>query len=444
MGDTFDHGHALVIGVGADLPNTVNDAKGLANILRDTERCAYPGGQVQVLTGADAARDQILAALDKLVEIHDPEATVVFYFSGHGFTVTTTIGQAYYLMPYGYNVSQLSKTAISGKELMERLAAIPAKKLLVLLDCCHAGGIDDSKAPGAEFSKAPLPPEAGELMAQGSGRVIIASSQANELSYAGKPYSAFTLALIEALCGKGVARQDGYVRVADLALYTREMVPKRTHDRQHPILDFEQADNFVLAYYAAGDTTAKNLPFAGQPEIEAEPGLLAGISTAGTVINTGGGAFFAGDFDNRGGSFIGRDRIVHGDEVHGDKVMGDKTTVGDITGSTVGVIGRVEQSSVTVGIPAGDLDRLFAPIMVVVQKSDLALRPVAEQTAQELKAEAGKGNEADDSRLARLIDGLAGLVPGAVAAVVGAFASPILAGVVGPVTQAVLQKISGQ
>lgn len=443
MSATFDHGNALVIGVGANLPNTVDDAKGLADILRDSERCAYPGSQVQLLTGDSAARDQILAALDKLASLQDPEATVVFYFSGHGYEVQTTIGNAYYLMPFGYNVSQLSKTAINGKELMARLAAIPAKKLLVLLDCCHAGGIDDSKAPGVEFSKSPLPPEAQELMAQGSGRVVIASSQANELSYAGKPYSAFTLALIEALCGRGASQQDGYVRVADLAMYTREMVPGRTHGRQHPILDFEQADNFVLAYYAGGDTAPKNLPFAQQPEIEAEPGALSGPPRAGTVINTGGGAFFAGDFDNRGGSFIGRDKIVHGDEVHGDKVMGDKTTIGDISDSTVGVIGRAEQSPVTVGIPAADLDRLFAPVMAAVQQSDLTLRPVAEQTVNELKAETGKGEKANDSRVARLIDGLAGLVPGAVAAVVGAFASPILAGVAGPLTQAVLHKISG-
>lgn len=441
MSATFDHGNALIIGVGADLPNTVDDAKGLADILSDSGRCAYPGSQVQLLTGDGAARDQILAELDKLASLHDPEATVVFYFSGHGYEVETTIGNAYYLMPFGYNVSQLSKTAISGKELMARLAAIPAKKLLVLLDCCHAGGIDDSKAPGVQFSKSPLPLEAQELLAQGSGRVVIASSQANELSYAGKPYSAFTLALIEALCGRGASQQDGYVRVADLAMYTREMVPGRTQGRQHPILDFERADNFVLAYYAAGDTAPKNLPFAQQPEIEAEPGALSGPSRVNPVINTGGGAFFAGDLDNRGGSFIGRDKIVHGDEVHGDKVMGDKTTVGDVTNSTVGVIGRVEQSTVTVGIPAADLERLFAPILAAVQQADSALRVAAEPTVQELKAEAAKGKQADDSRLASLIDGLTGLVPGAVAAVVAAFASPILAGIAGPLTQAVLQHL---
>lgn len=443
MNATFDHGHALIVGVGADLPTTVDDAIGLASILRDPERCAYPSDQVQLLSGADADKDAILRALDTLANLADPEATVIFYFSGHGYEVATAIGRAYFLLPFGYNLAQLPQSCISGKELTERLAAIPAKKLLVLLDCCHAGGIEESKAPGAQFAKAPLPPEAQHLLAQGSGRVVIASSMADEWSFAGKPYSAFTLALIEALAGRGASHQDGAVRVADLALYAREKVPQRTKERQHPILSFEQADNFVLAYYAAGDTQPKGLPFAGQPEIEPEPGAWAGLPTTSTVINTGGGAFIGGSLDNRGGSFVGRDKIVYGDEVRGDKVLGDKITVGDIIGSTVGVIGRVEQSTVTVGISTADLDRLFAPIMTAVQQADPAQRQAAEQTARELQAEAGKGKKANDTRLAKLIDGLVGLVPSAVTAVVSAFASPILAGVAGPVTQYVLQKIGG-
>jgi hypothetical protein len=372
----------------------------------------------------------------------DPEATVIFFFSGHGYTVSTAIGQAYFLLPYGYNLSQLPQTCISGKELADRLTAIQAKKLLVLLDCCHAGGVDESKAPGAQFAKASLPPEAQDLLSQGSGRVVIASSKADELSFAGKPYSAFTLALVEALSGQGVAQKDGYVRVADLALYAREMVPKRTQARQHPILNFQQADNFVLAYYAAGDATPKGLPFAAQPEIEPEPGAFTTQPTTSTVIHTSG-AFIGGNLDNRDGIFIGGDHIVYGDKVQGDKVQGDKITVGDITGSMIGVIGRAEHSTVTVGVPAADLERLFVPILAAAQQAGPAQRQAAEQTAQELKVEASKGKKADDTRLAKLIDSLASLVPAAVTAVVSAFASPILAGVAGPVTQYVLQKISG-
>ena len=65
------------------------------------------------------------------------------------------------------------------------------------------------------------------------------------------------------------------MRVADLALHTREKVPQRTGGRQHPILNFEQADNFTIAYYAGGDTESKGLPFDSEPVIEAEPGSLA-------------------------------------------------------------------------------------------------------------------------------------------------------------------------
>jgi hypothetical protein len=136
-----------------------------------------------------------------------------------------------------------------------------------------------------DLAKSPLPPEAASLLAEGSGKVIIASSKENELSYAGDPYSAFTLALIEAFAGTGVAVEDGYVRVTDLALHAREVVPGRTHGRQHPILHFEEADNFVLAYYAGGDTQPKGLPFDVEPQIEPEPGawtLVQGPVLSGT------------------------------------------------------------------------------------------------------------------------------------------------------------------
>jgi hypothetical protein len=272
MSELFTHGYACVIGVGADLPNTVEDAIGFAKILNDPERCAYPVEQVSLLTQESAKRDDILAALDRLAQSTTPDATAIIYFSGHGYQVASPMGESYYLMPFGYDVNRLYKTAISGTEFTAKLQAIPAKKLLVLLDCCHAGGLGDTKSLGYTAVKAPLPPQAQALFSEGKGRVVIASSTANELSFAGKPYSAFTLALIESLAGKGASHQDGFVRVADLALYAREVVPKRTRDRQHPILNFEQADNFVLAYYAGGETEPKGLPFAGEPEIESEAG----------------------------------------------------------------------------------------------------------------------------------------------------------------------------
>ncbi|MBW4559638.1 MAG: caspase family protein [Mojavia pulchra JT2-VF2] len=284
MNKLFSQGHACIVGVGGDLPNTVDDAVGFANILKDPERCAYLPEQVHLLTKEQANRDGILAALDQLAQSTTPDSTVIVYFSGHGYQVNSPIGEAYYLMPFGYDQAKLHKTAISGTEFITKLQAISAKKLLVLLDCCHAGGLGDTSKLGYEAEKAPLPPEAQTLFNEGKGRVAIASSQADEKSLAGRPYSAFTLALIEALAGKGASQKDGYVRVADLAMYAREVVPRRTRERQHPILNFEQADNFILAYYAGGETEPKGLPFDGEPEIEPEPGAFNKQGTNNQII----------------------------------------------------------------------------------------------------------------------------------------------------------------
>lgn len=290
MGQLFTQGHACIVGVGADLPNTVTDAQGIADILCDPERCAYVPEQVQLLMAEQATRNRVLAALDQLATATDPEATVLIYFSGHGYQVASPMGEAYYLIPHGYEQKKLYQTAISGAEFTAKLKAIPAKKLVVLLDCCHAGGLSGFEDLGLEAAKAPLPPETQALLAEGNGRVMIASSKADELSFGGKPYSAFTLAVIEAFTGVGVAQKDSYVRVSDLALHSREVVPRRTRNRQHPILNFEQADNFVLAYYAGGDEQPKGLPFEVEPEIEGEPGEFAqqgGIQIVQNVTQRG-------------------------------------------------------------------------------------------------------------------------------------------------------------
>lgn len=280
MSTLFTQGHAIVIGVGADLPNTLGDAEGLSDILKNQERCSYPEKQVRLLTSKGATRTNILSALDELSGSVGSDSSVLVYFSGHGYRVTGAGVTNYYLMPYGYDTKRIQETAISGEEFTAKLRAIKAKKMLLLLDCCHAGGVGVTKSlqgevvghpPNSEMVKSPMPPEANDLLAQGSGWVIIASSMEKEVSYAGEPYSAFTAALIEALCGRGVAVQDGYVRVSDLARYTGEMVPKRTRDRQHPILHFEHADNFKVAYYAGGDDAAKAPPFE-EPKIEPHPG----------------------------------------------------------------------------------------------------------------------------------------------------------------------------
>ncbi len=255
MAESFQHGYAVVVGVGADLPVTVDDAKGVAKVLRDPGRCAYSTDRVQLLTSEEARRGAVLTALDRLADQtrSDPEATALIFFSGHGAETPD-----YYLMPFGYDLKDLPGTAIAGAEFTAKLQAVTAKKLIVLLDCCHAGGIGDAKDVG--FAKSPAPASLFETLGTGSGRVVVASSRKDERSYTGLPYSVFTGALLEALSGYGAFERDGYTRILDLTMWVNRKVPDRTEDKQHPIVKVSNlADNFALAYYAAGDKQPKQL-----------------------------------------------------------------------------------------------------------------------------------------------------------------------------------------
>lgn len=251
---SFLHGYGLFIGVGNDLPVTEKDAQALHNLFVDPSRCGYSPNNVRLLLGQQATRQNILEGLTWLASKsnNDPDAVVVVYFSGHGGTYQTN-----HLVPYDYDPADLSQTSVSGIELTEKLRTINSKKLLVLLDCCHAGGMTQAKTPLLKHM--PYPEELRSILDEGRGSVLLASSRADELSWIAEPYSQFTWALLEGLSGYGAAKQDGFARIADIALYTAYAVPTRTNSRQHPVLDLSQADNFAIAYYSGGEKAPRKL-----------------------------------------------------------------------------------------------------------------------------------------------------------------------------------------
>ena len=273
---TFSNGYALLVGIGADLPVTVKDATALYNLLIDPGRAAYSTEQVALRTKTSATRQQILAVFDQLIErvSQNREATVIVYYSGHGGRTEGLDGASeYFLVPYGFDRSRIADTAISGREFTEKIEAINARKLVIFLDCCHAGGIPALKEAGKTFTKSPVPPDLLNVLNSGSGRVVVASSRENEYSYTGNPYSAFTACLLEALEGKAAVNKDGYARILDVLIYLFDQVPKRASGSQHPFVNkvLDLGDNFPLCYYAGG---SKFLP-GESPSSESTPAPIS-------------------------------------------------------------------------------------------------------------------------------------------------------------------------
>ena len=263
-GSGFLNGHALLIGVGADLPVTVKDATAVRDVLVDPGRAGYPPGQVSLLTEAEASRDNVLRGLDDLIQRveHNPDAIAMVYFSGHG-GANQWNGQTsdYFLVTHGYDPTKPEQTSVSGAEFTARLEMLHVQRLLVFLDCCHAGGMPQLKQVGSTFVKAALPPELLQSLDTGMGSVVVASSLQEESSYVGKTYSVFTECLLEALGGKGAAAQDGFARILNVLTYLFDQVPKRAPGPQHPFVKkiYDLADNFPICYYSGGD---KSLPAA--------------------------------------------------------------------------------------------------------------------------------------------------------------------------------------
>jgi hypothetical protein len=259
--NSFTDGYGLIIGVGGNIPITVDDAVGLHTILTNPARAAYPIGQVKLLTETGATRNSILQAFDELASQvkKTSDATVIIYYSGHGGQVVLHgKPNQYFLVPSDYDPLDYENTAITGEEFITKIRAIEAKKLIIILDCCHAGGIPTPKAfrgRGSQLTKSSVPPNLPDILSKGSGQVMIASSRDDEYSYTDTPYSVFTNCFIDALSGKASRTGDGFARILDVVSYILDEVPKRAPGgKQHPNIPQINglSENFPVCFYDGG------------------------------------------------------------------------------------------------------------------------------------------------------------------------------------------------
>lgn len=488
----FTHGHALLIGVGSyahhpapkDLPATVRDAEALRQVLRDPTLCGYPDGQIALLTGQAALRDPFLAELDSLAQV-TPDATVLIYFAGHGF-----YGQDgdYYLTSHDTRLAGarvVTGTGVSEKVLLEKLRAIPARRLILLFNACHAGELMPAMGAGDPTSPDDviLPDSAAAaILATGEGRVVITACRPQQQSYIapGQPLTLFGQALMDGLSGRSlyIASNAGYVSAFALYehIYHAVLDAIRPYGaQQEPVLSvLNNVGPFPVALYKgasamgafdAGEalppTTAANpidpalsrrlleryIP-AVRVSAAGEWAIAVGGNVEGSTLITGDSNTVSQHtaFDQRGQTVGSQTNVAgdfHGGPIGGDKVGGDKITVGDVSGAGI-AIGRGARAVATSGLDAAALSQALAPLYRAAgQLADADAQAQAWRQVDGLQAELARGAQADDSRVARLIDGLVTLAPGVASAVASAFGSPILAGAAGPVTRFVLDKLSG-
>lgn len=243
----FAQGHALLIGI-ADYQHVkklsdrvLNDVHDLKALLTDEKRCGYPAAQVIDLVDHAADRAAIRTALRALAERTKPDDTAVIFFSGHGWHHRGGDGKNQYIMPVDGDPGNLAATALDGDEMSALLHKIKAGRLLAIFNSCHSGGAAEVLGEDAGEVQLGLSEDYFAGLAQGQGRVVIASSRSAESSLVllSMRNSLFTHYLLEALRGEGPQLGDGYIRVFDLFRHVSERVPARAELEgymQQPIL----------------------------------------------------------------------------------------------------------------------------------------------------------------------------------------------------------------
>jgi HEAT repeat protein len=272
------HNYALLIGVGEceetklSLPVTVKDIQALKSLLTDSNLCGYIDSNIRLLYNETATKEKILENFNWLKQQaeNDPEATILIYYSGHGCLDNSG---NYYLIPHETDRADIPDTALSAETINQALQEIPAQRLLVIIDSCHAQGMatsKDAKSPIPKgFTQTALPKTIIDNL-KGVGRVVFTSSTGEQLSWirSDRTMSIYTYHFLEALQGAGNQPGDKVVKVSHLMNYLSKTVPitvqKEYNKEQTPFFDFATED-FPVALLRGG----KGLPEAGY-DVKAE------------------------------------------------------------------------------------------------------------------------------------------------------------------------------
>ncbi len=255
----FTHGYALLIGVGKSayptwsLPVTVKDIQAIRDTLIDPNLCAYPNDQqhIRLLHNFSATRRDILDGLTWLNNqaSADSEATVIVYYSGHGWLDQAT--ELYYLIPHDVKPFDIPNSALSASDFTNGLRQINSQRLLVIIDCCHAEGIATAKKKQTAIKLPPnfipttIPKSFLENLKQGQGRAVFSSCRGKQSSWI-RPdglMSIYTYHLVEALKGAGNQPDDKVVRLSNLMNH----LGKTVQETAHTLCEAEQIPFFDTA-----------------------------------------------------------------------------------------------------------------------------------------------------------------------------------------------------
>ncbi len=185
-----------------------------------------PAAQRTLLLDEEATAVAVAAALADVVARAGKEATLIFYFAGHGvrdddgriiFTTSDT------------RLDRLDRTGLEMGNLRRMLAGFRGQRLILLADCCHSGGLG----------------EVAKALSGARQTVALTSSEASNISTGNWT---FTQTLIDGFSGRALLDRDddGALTFGELATEVGEAMCHRERQR-YGFASFGVAPSLVIA-----------------------------------------------------------------------------------------------------------------------------------------------------------------------------------------------------
>lgn len=219
-----------------------DDARAFYNWLISSSGGRLPPARVKILLDREATGRKIRDALYVWLRQALEEDVVIIYFAGHGSPESPDASSNLFLLPYDTEYSDIATTGFpvwDVKTAIERF--IKAKKVIVIADACHAGGIgqsfDIARRENRGIKINPISSGLEDLSKIGDGVCVISATGEKELSEEGRKWNGhgvFTYFLLKGLKGNADYNRDKKVTLGELIPYLSEHVRRSTKSAQSP------------------------------------------------------------------------------------------------------------------------------------------------------------------------------------------------------------------
>lgn len=259
------HKWALVIGIAAfrdrrlNLQYTRKDADAVAALLKDPVYGRFPTDHVRLIEDEQATTVNVRAGLDWLARQASEDDLAMVYIASHGTARDQDQAGASYMVTFDTDVEALGglySTSIPLVEISNVVRTrVRALKAVVILDICHSQGAVSQTVT----VPASMPPQMLEHIREGTGRVIMGASQAEESSFESAKYGhgLFTYYLLQGLKTQKEAPMD---KIYD---YVKEHVTQDAAAngwKQHPFLSLSDGQSPVVLGIAPSPVGQTILP----------------------------------------------------------------------------------------------------------------------------------------------------------------------------------------